>query len=338
MTLYTHLAGRARTAGTILATAILLAGCGTKGTGDTRAAQAQSAAPAPAASAGNLAGTRWRLVEIQSMDDSVGTKRPADPSKYTMDLGADGSVSMSLDCNSAKGTWSATPGSDASSGRFEFGPLAATSALCPPPHLDEQISGQAQYVRSYLVKDGRLFLSLLADGGIYVWEPIAAGEFQTRPDPEIEAAILRASRSYTRAVVDQMGGTGRGRYVYSRVDLNGDGRDEALVYLLGSIFCGTGGCNLLILTPGAGGGYSLVNSFPISRTPVIVSPGKAEGWNDIWRLESGGGAPASYVRHSFDGKRYVQRERVPANQPPEGRSYLAGELTFAKGIPLEPRD
>jgi heat shock protein HslJ len=119
-----------------------------------------------------LANTSWRLVEIQSMDDATGVKRPEDPSLYTMRLNADGSVSMRLNCNSATGNWKAVPApTDPSSGQFEFGPLAATSALCPPPSLDEQISGQAQFVRGYLLKDGRLNLSLMADGGIFVWEP-----------------------------------------------------------------------------------------------------------------------------------------------------------------------
>jgi para-nitrobenzyl esterase len=31
------------------------------------------------------------------------------------------------------------------------------------------------FIRSYTVKDGHLYLSLMADGGIYEFEPIAAG-------------------------------------------------------------------------------------------------------------------------------------------------------------------
>jgi len=27
-------------------------------------------------------------------------------------------------------------------------------------------------VRSYLLKDGRLYLSLMADGGVYEWRPV----------------------------------------------------------------------------------------------------------------------------------------------------------------------
>jgi len=97
-------------------------------------------------------------------------------------LNSDGTVRMRLDCNRATGTWSAQPGADGSSGRFEFGPLAGTRALCPPPRLDEQVTRQAQYVRSFLLKDGRLHLSLMADGGIFVWEPLTETPFETAPD------------------------------------------------------------------------------------------------------------------------------------------------------------
>jgi len=120
----------------------------------------------------NLAGTAWRLVEFQSMDDAIGVVRPDDSSLYTMRLHGDGTVDMRLNCNQAKGSWSAVPSSDASNGKFEFGSLAMTRALCPPPSMDENIAAQAQHIRSYLLKDDRLYLSLMADGGIYAWEPL----------------------------------------------------------------------------------------------------------------------------------------------------------------------
>lgn len=118
-----------------------------------------------------LLGTDWRLVEFQSMDDATGTIRPTDRTLYTMRLNRDGTVTMRLDCNRTKGKWSSTPASDGTSGRFEFGPLASTKALCPPPRLDEKVVADTQYIRNYLLKDGRLYLTLMADGGIYVWEP-----------------------------------------------------------------------------------------------------------------------------------------------------------------------
>ena len=280
-----------------------------------------------------LADTEWRLVEIQSMDDAIGTTQPDDPSLYTMRLDRDGKVSMRLNCNRASGTWTSEASGDGSSGRFELGPLAMTRAMCPPPSLDETISSQAAYLRSFLLKDGRLYLSLMADGGIFVWEPLPEVGFDTEPDERLEAAILDASPDYEPVIEGTMGA----RYLVSRIDINGDGRREVFVYMLGSIFCGSGGCNLLLFTE-TDSGLSLVNNFPISRTPVIVSPEKSEGWSDLIRPESGGGAPPSFVRHTFNGERYVERERIPGDDAPVGRKVLAGELTFDDGIPLEPRD
>ena len=119
-----------------------------------------------------LNGTHWQLVEFQSMDDATGILRPKDPTLYTMNLNSDGTVNMKLNCNRAHGNWSFNPSSNGDSGQFTFGPLAVTRAMCLPPSMDGHIVAQAQYIRSYLLKDGRLYLSLMADGGIYVWEPI----------------------------------------------------------------------------------------------------------------------------------------------------------------------
>jgi len=291
----------------------------------------QEATTAP----GPLADTAWRLVQFQSMDDAVGTVRPENPAAFTMRLNADGKVNMKLDCNRASGTWSSEPAGDGASGSFTFGPLAMTRAICPPPNLDEQIGRHAEHVRSYLLKDGRLHLSLMADGGIYTWEPLPEGvRFVVEPDPELEPAILAASPDYTRESVETLGR--KARYVWAAVDLNGDGKDEVLVYTLGSVFCGTGGCNLLLFSRGTNG-YVLVNNFPISRLPVIVSPEMTNGWHDLVRPESGGGAAPSYVRHTFDGKKYVVQERVPGDAAPEGTPCLTGDLSFDSGAPLEPR-
>jgi heat shock protein HslJ len=118
----------------------------------------------------NLSGTKWRLVEFQSMDDAVGVIKPESSSVYTMQLNADGSVNMQLNCNRAQGKWFAESGTHGYSGRFEFGELASTRALCPPPSMDESIVAQSKYIRSYYLKGNRLYLSLFADAGIYVWE------------------------------------------------------------------------------------------------------------------------------------------------------------------------
>lgn len=119
-----------------------------------------------------LAGTAWRLIEFQSMDDAQGITRPGAGTLYTMRLHGDGTVAMQLNCNRATGTWSAEPGTTTASGRLTFGPLAATRALCPPPTMDESIVAQAGYISSYLLKDGRLYLNLMADGGLMAAHPV----------------------------------------------------------------------------------------------------------------------------------------------------------------------
>lgn len=129
-----------------------------------------------------LVDTRWRLVEFQSMDDSIGMVRPGNSSDYTMHLAADGIVNMKLNCNLATGEWLAESGTDGLSGRFEFSALASTRAVCLPPSMDESITAQSTYIRSYYLKDGKLYLSLLADAGIYVWA-------REGGDPSLEVPI-----------------------------------------------------------------------------------------------------------------------------------------------------
>lgn len=128
----------------------------------------RSIGPAPAAGGAALTGTAWELVSIQSMDDAVGTTTIADPSLYTVSFGEDGQVAFRFNCNRGHGRWEAGT-SAADSGPLSFGPIAATHARCAPPSVDERVARDMGYVRSYLIRDGRLHMSLMADGGVYTW-------------------------------------------------------------------------------------------------------------------------------------------------------------------------
>jgi heat shock protein HslJ len=119
-----------------------------------------------------LSHVTWRLVEFRSMDDAQGTNRPSDPSKYTMKLGADGSAAFQLDCNRGMGSYTSQKAADGLSGAISFSVLATTRALCPEPSMGERIARDAQYMRGWLLRDGKLSISLMADGGVYVWEPV----------------------------------------------------------------------------------------------------------------------------------------------------------------------
>ena len=95
------------------------------------------------------------------------TLTPADGAEYTIAFEPGGRLTARIDCNRGMGTWE-------SSGppQLEFGPLALTRAMCPPGSLHDHIVKQWPYVRSYLIRNGHLFLSLMADGGIYEFEPM----------------------------------------------------------------------------------------------------------------------------------------------------------------------
>ena len=127
------------------------------------------AAP-PSAATDPLSGTRWELETIQSMDDAQGTVRIEQPGRFTLHFGADGQLNLRLDCNRGSARWSHTPAADGgSSGSLRLGPVASTRALCAPPQLDARVARDLGWVRGYRIKDGRLFLSLMADGGVYGW-------------------------------------------------------------------------------------------------------------------------------------------------------------------------
>ena len=115
--------------------------------------------------AAGLGGTSWRLVRFQGGDGS--TLTPDDRNKYTIAFETDGRLSARINCNRGTGTWKSSGPS-----QLEFGPLGLTRAMCLPEPLHDQMVKQWTYARSYLIRHGHLFLSLMADGGIYEFEPM----------------------------------------------------------------------------------------------------------------------------------------------------------------------
>ena len=121
--------------------------------------------PLSAFASSELDGTAWQLVKIMSMDDSV--YEPQDRPLYRVEFKQDGSVAILADCNRGTGSWKSE-----AQGRLEFGPIASTKALCPPESLSEKFLAEFQWVRSYTMKDGHLFMATMADGSIIELEPL----------------------------------------------------------------------------------------------------------------------------------------------------------------------
>jgi heat shock protein HslJ len=131
-----------------------------------------SGRPAP-----TLEGTQWQLEVLTSMSDEVPPARPPSPAAYTLNFQPGGRLLLRLDCNRGQSTWQAGAASSDSPGRrsgsLSFGPLATTRAACPPGSLEPRLLRELPAVRSFVLENGRLHLSLMADGGIQTWAPHA---------------------------------------------------------------------------------------------------------------------------------------------------------------------
>lgn len=132
-------------------------------------------------SSGELSGTSWQMVRFQDGDDKVLT--PDAKEKYTIAFDREGGVSLRIDCNRGHGTWKSTEAH-----QLEFGPIALTRAMCPQAALTDRFTKDLSYVRSYVLRGGRLFLSLMADGGVYEFEPV--------PQKGEQAAVIKGTATY----------------------------------------------------------------------------------------------------------------------------------------------
>ena len=111
-----------------------------------------------------LEGTSWALVEIQSMDDTIVKPRAEDD--FILTFKDASSVQLKVDCNRGTGSyqWS-------DSGQLQFGPLATTKMMCGPDSIDNRFLSDLSYVRSYVMKEGNLYLATMADGAILEFAP-----------------------------------------------------------------------------------------------------------------------------------------------------------------------
>ncbi len=110
-------------------------------------------------------------------------------------------------------------------------------------------------------------------------------------------------------------------YAQASVDLNGDGTDEVLAYVMGPMVCGSGGCNLYVLAPDGGNGgegWRVVTRTSVTRTPVGVLTTSTNGWRDLAVSIGGGGANAGWVRLTFDGRTYPSNPTAPPATPLDG--------------------
>ncbi len=115
-----------------------------------------------------------------------------------------------------------------------------------------------------------------------------------------------------QAYVEKKGDHERPQFRYALTDLDGDGRGDAIVLLLGGNWCGSGGCNMLVFRA-ATNDFTFVSASTIVKEPIRVSPTKSHGWRTLIVFSKGKGD----VLMRFDGARYplnpsIQPKATPA--------------------------
>jgi hypothetical protein len=120
----------------------------------------------------------------------------------------------------------------------------------------------------------------------------------------------------------------------ARIDLNGDGRQDAIVLLESPIyFCGTGGCTMLVFK-GTPSGFEFVSRSTLIRGPVLVSDTNTHGWRDLIVEVSGGGIAPKQVALKYTGSEYPPNPStlppLPKDQPLKGAKVFEGKLVSAR--------
>lgn len=171
-------------------------------------------------------------------------------------------------------------------------------------------------------------------------EPVAPNSATTVPADSSVRAVPANKDELGQAARSALDGDWEAHYFDARVDLNGDGTPEAVVYAAGPMVCGTGGCPVFVFAPGPDG-YRLVSRLSVVRPPVRLSPRSSHGWRNLVVGIGGGGLAAGNAELRFDGKAYPTNPTVAPAEPvtdltdsevliPEFGSYTEGKTVPAQ--------
>lgn len=108
-----------------------------------------------------------------------------------------------------------------------------------------------------------------------------------------------------------------------------------LVQFVGPEYCGSGGCNLLILRP-EGETFTVLGDVTITRAPVRVLNSRTHGLPDIAVQVSGGGATPHEALLPFDGVRYASNPTVAPARTSDGAPGVVVITEGQESIELKP--
>lgn len=115
------------------------------------------------------------------------------------------------------------------------------------------------------------------------------------------------------------------------VDLNGDGKPEALVLFAGEDWCLQTGCSLVVFQLEATG-YRPVSHITRVRPPILVGPDNHFGWSDLLVNTGGGPSPVRTVRLGFTGQGYPVNALLQPEPLTETISRSQGVLAESTGF------
>lgn len=97
------------------------------------------------------------------------------------------------------------------------------------------------------------------------------------------------------------------RYYYNYVDLNEDGVQEILAIVVGDYTTESAGDTALLLVP-TEVSFEVLETFPMIRTPVLISDNMTNGWHDLIFSVYGGGVDPGYLIYRYSEGIYVNEE------------------------------
>ena len=126
----------------------------------------------------------------------------------------------------------------------------------------------------------------------------------------LSGSAIAATTSLESAVAAALGE--RVEFTPAAVDLNRDGRADAVILVRSAHWCGSGGCTMLIFK-GTANGYALVSRSTISAPPIRVLPTSQFGWSDL--IAHSNGAGDVFLR--FDGVGYPSNPSLQSAPTPK---------------------
>ncbi|WP_246448909.1 hypothetical protein [Sphingomonas sabuli] len=166
---------------------------------------------------------------------------------------------------------------------------------------------------------------------------VALSEIDAPRGPDVAATTDDSgiARAIAAKLADDGGVSDNARWFVARTDLNGDSSDEALVYLVDPMMCGTGGCSLYVLADGGNGSWTVTDTIGPSQLPVYKLASATGGWADLGVAIRGGGAGNALMKVAHSGSNYASNPTVaPATETtPSGATLLIAD-DYDKAVPV----